>query len=168
MFIAKLGNNLFNVNETTNVKWLYAFFINNDWTKRRQNIEMCAKMMQKYGKGLNPWIMTFWVTTLFYSTFCGYFGLRNTNRLAPVFVVSHFCQRHLDLFEQWLFMWAIADMLLPGAAEQAEECVWNRAAQHGSQYVGAKPAETVLKTNSFISRIWWCWSLCSKVTANSV
>lgn len=119
----------------------------------------------KYGKGLNLWIVACGVTILFYSTFHGSLGLRNASRSASVFVVSHFCQRHLDLFGQWLFK-RMADMLLPGASEQAEGHIWSRAAQHGSQYVEAKPAGAVLKTNRFIPRICCCWSLCAKITPN--
>lgn len=38
MFIAKLGYNLSDVNKTTtNVKWLYAFFRNNDWRKETEH-----------------------------------------------------------------------------------------------------------------------------------
>lgn len=36
MFIAKLGNHLPNVNETT-TKWLHAFFINNDRRKETEH-----------------------------------------------------------------------------------------------------------------------------------
>lgn len=113
----------------------------------------------KYGKGLNLWIVACGVTILFYSTFHGSLGLRKASRSASVFVVR------MDLFGQWLFRW-MADMLLPGASEKAEGHIWSRAAQHGSQYVGAKPAGAVLKTNCFIPRVCCCWSLCAKITPN--
>lgn len=55
MFIAKLRNNLSNVNETTTiVKWLYTFFINNDWRKETElrNVGFDANMEKDEIPGL--------------------------------------------------------------------------------------------------------------------
>lgn len=55
MFIAKPGNNLFNVNETTtNVKWLYAFFINNDWRKETEHRNVGFAQMMQIQKRTKP------------------------------------------------------------------------------------------------------------------
>lgn len=123
---AKLGNKLSGLNKTTNFKWLHTFFINKDLRKdvEYSNVGF-AQMMQIWERN-KPLDSDISVTPLLCSIFCPSLGLRNTIRSAPVFLVNHFCQRYLDMFEQRLLRW-IADVLLSGAVEQAEVYIWNRA-----------------------------------------